>query len=87
MDTGTIVRTILLIMAWINQILAMNQISPIPVDEMTISTLITGVISIWTWWKNNNFTQHAVNGQKTIQQSRAGTYSTGGAPQVNGDEI
>lgn len=87
MDTGTIVRTILLILAWVNQVLALNHISPIPVDEVTISTLITGVVSLWTWWKNNNFTHHAQKGQKVIKQSKAGTYSTGGAPQMNGDEF
>ena len=43
-DNGTLVRTILLILAWVNQILAMNHISPIPVDEMTISTVITGCL-------------------------------------------
>ena len=53
-DNGTIVRTTLLILAWVNQILAMNHISPIPVDEMTISTVITGIISLIAWWKNNN---------------------------------
>ncbi len=57
MDSGTIVRTILLIVRWnINQFLAIKHISPIPVDEVFISTVVTGIVSIWTWWKNNNFT-------------------------------
>ena len=64
MDTGTIVRTILLIMAWVNQILAIKHISPIPVDEVTISTLITGIVSLVAWWKNNNFTHAAKKGQQ-----------------------
>lgn len=50
-DAGSIARTIALALAWINQILAMNKISPIPVDEMTISTVITGVVSLLAWWK------------------------------------
>ena len=87
MDTGTIVRTILLIMVWINQILAMNDISPIPVDEMTISTLITGVVSLVAWWKNNNFTHAAQKGQQKIHEVKAGVDSTGAAPQMNGDEL
>lgn len=49
MDIGTIVRTILLIVAWINQFLAIKHISPIPVDEVFISTVVTGIVSIWTW--------------------------------------
>lgn len=86
-DNGTLVRTILLILAWVNQILAMNHISPIPVDEMTISTVITGVFSLWAWWKNNNFTHAAKKGQEKIHEVKAGTASTGGAPKMDGDEF
>lgn len=81
MDTGTIVRTILLILAWINQILAVNHISPIPVDEVSISTVITGAISLWTWWKNNNFTKAAKIGQEKTNAIKHGIPTgTGGAP-------
>ncbi|ARM67885.1 phage holin [Staphylococcus caprae] len=86
-DSGTLVRTILLILAWVNQILAMNHISPIPVDEMTISTVITGIISLIAWWKNNNFSHAAKKGQEKIHEVKAGTNSTGGAPQMNGDDF
>ncbi|UIF32944.1 phage holin, partial [Staphylococcus aureus] len=41
MDIGTIVRTILLIVAWINQFLAIKHISPIPVDELIRSRVVT----------------------------------------------
>lgn len=71
-DNGTLVRTILLILAWVNQILAMNHISPIPVDEMTISTVITGVFSLWAWWKNNNFTHAAKKGQEKYMKLKQG---------------
>lgn len=83
-DAGSIARTIALALAWINQILAMNKISPIPVDEMTISTVITGAISLLAWWKNNNFTQHAHKGQKEINKSKAGV--TGGTGSPLGDD-
>ncbi|MCE3399491.1 phage holin [Staphylococcus capitis] len=86
MDTGTIVRTILLILAWVNQILAMNHISPIPVDEMTISTVITGVFSLWAWWKNNNFTHAAKKGQEKIHEVKAGTENTNGKAPIGGNE-
>ncbi|NMK72205.1 phage holin [Staphylococcus capitis] len=85
-DTGTIVRTILLILAWVNQILAMNHISPIPVDEMTISTVITGVFSLWAWWKNNNFTHAAKKGQEKIHEVKAGTENTNGKAPIGGNE-
>lgn len=86
MDTGTIVRTILLILAWVNQALALNHISPIPVDEVTISTLITGVVSLVAWWKNNNFTHAAKKGQKVIKQSKAGIDNTMGKAPIGGNE-
>ena len=41
-DVGSIVRTIVFILAWVNQFLATKNISPIPVDEVTISSIITG---------------------------------------------
>ncbi|MGX0208480.1 phage holin [Staphylococcus epidermidis] len=86
-DAGSIARTIALALAWINQILAMNKISPIPVDEMTISTVITGVVSLLAWWKNNNFSHAAQKGQQKLHEVKAGTNSTGGAPQTNGDDF
>lgn len=86
-DVGSIVRTIVFILAWINQFLATKNISPIPVDEVTISSIITGAVSLWTWWKNNNFSHAAQKGQQKLHEVKAGTDSTGGAPQMNGDDF
>lgn len=86
-DAGSIARTIALALAWINQILAMNKISPIPVDEVTISSIITGAVSLWTWWKNNNFSHAAQKGQQKMHEVKAGTDSTGAAPRMNGDDF
>lgn len=86
-DVGSIVRTIVFILAWVNQFLATKNISPIPVDEVTISSIITGVVSLWTWWKNNNFSHAAQKGQQKLHEVKAGTDSTGGAPQTNGDDF
>lgn len=84
---GSIVRTIVFILAWVNQFLATKNISPIPVDEVTISSIITGAVSLWTWWKNNNFSHAAQKGQQKLHEVKAGTNSTGGAPQTNGDDF
>ncbi|MCF7586750.1 phage holin [Staphylococcus epidermidis] len=86
-DVGSIVRTIVFILAWVNQFLATKHISPIPVDEVTISSIITGAVSLWTWWKNNNFSHAAQKGQQKLHEVKAGTDSTGGAPQMNGDDF
>ena len=63
----------------------MNHISPIPVDEMTISTVITGVFSLWAWWKNNNFT-HAAKRARKIHEVKAGTENTNGKAPIGGNE-
>ena len=86
-DVGSIVRTIVFILALVNQFLATKNISPIPVDEVTISSIITGAVSLWTWWKNNNFSHAAQKGQQKLHEVKAGTNSTGGAPQTNGDDF
>lgn len=86
-DVGSIVRTIVFILAWVNQFLATKNISPIPVDEVTISSIITGAVSLWTWWKNNNFSHAAQKGQQKLHEVKAGTNSTGGAPRMNGDDF
>lgn len=86
-DVGSIVRTIVFILAWVNQFLATKNISPIPVDEVTISSIITGAVSLWTWWKNNNFSHAAQKGQQKLHEVKAGTNSTGGAPQTYGDDF
>lgn len=86
-DVGSIVRTIVFILAWVNQFLATKHISPIPVDEVTISSIITGAVSLWTWWKNNNFSHAAQKGQQKIHEVKADTDTTGAAPQMNGDDF
>ncbi|EJD81194.1 phage holin [Staphylococcus epidermidis] len=86
-DVGSIVRTIVFILAWVNQFLATKHISPIPVDEVTISSIITGAVSLWTWWKNNNFSHAAQKGQQKLHEVKAGTDSTGAAPRMNGDDF
>ena len=66
MDIGTIVRTILLIVAWINQFLAIKHISPIPVDEVFISTVVTGIISIGRGGRITTLLTHLRKGNKNL---------------------
>ncbi|WP_019413186.1 phage holin [Paenisporosarcina sp. TG20] len=57
-DIRMIVRTIVLFVAWINHYLVMKGNSPIPINdaelELGATALITFVISMWAWWKNND---------------------------------
>ena len=72
---GTIARTICLALALINLILAATGHSIIPIDDETVqllvSTLVTVVTAIITWWKNNSFTQAAIKGDEVMKQLKA----------------
>lgn len=63
-ESGTIARTALLIFALLNQMLTIMGKNPLPFAEEDIYDVITGVLtavaSLWTWWKNNSFTQAAL---------------------------
>lgn len=65
-STSTIARTIVLVIALINQALAIMGKGTIDIADDTIyqlcSLAATVVTSIVTWWKNNSFTQAAIEG-------------------------
>lgn len=71
---GTWVRTIVLALALINQVLTMNGRGPIEVaDEdvnMLVSTIFTIVASIVAWWKNNSFTKAAIEADKHMKENK-----------------
>ena len=52
---GTLIRTIILALALINQVLAMLGISPLNIADDDISTVISTA-----WWKNNSFSDAAI---------------------------
>ena len=69
---GTLIRTILLVLALINQILAVFGKSPIPIDDDTVTNLIstiwTIIASLIAWWKNNSFTDKAIKADKMLKE-------------------
>lgn len=57
MDKGTVVRTVSLIVVWINVWLEQLDLNAIPlVSDEVIALGLTMIISIWTWFKNNYVT-------------------------------
>ena len=73
----TILRTIVLIIALINQALAIfgREALPITEDEVYevyrfITYIITLVVSLWAWWKNNSFTLPAIKADEYLEQLR-----------------
>lgn len=69
---GTITRTAILGLALTNQVLTVCDISPIPIDDDTITNLISAGFtigaSIAAWWKNNSFTKKAIEADKVLKE-------------------
>lgn len=65
-SAGTIARTIVLVIALINQALAIMGKGTIDIADDTIYQLCslgaTVITSAVAWWKNNSFTQAAIEG-------------------------
>lgn len=69
---GTIARTIVLILALANQVLAMSgkQVLNIADDDIyqIVSIIFTICAAVWGWWKNNSFSQAAVKADEILNE-------------------
>ena len=69
-SAGTIARTIILLLALINQCLSMAGVSPLPIEDEQVETIITTawtvIAALIAWWKNNSFAQAALEGDKLM---------------------
>lgn len=73
---GTVIRTATLILAIVNNALALFGKSPLPIESETltqvISFLFTTGAAFVSWWENNSFTQEALAADeylKTLKES------------------
>ena len=73
--SGTIARTVILILALVNQVLTATGLSIIKVSDDDINTLIstgfTIVSAIIAWWKNNSFTQAAIMADEIMKEDKS----------------
>lgn len=73
---GTIIRTVCLILAILNNALALWGKSPLPIDNETvtqvISFLFTAGASLAAWWKNNSFTAAAIESDEYMKKLKSG---------------
>lgn len=74
-SAGTIARTACLLLALLNQVLCALGKSPLPIESETlnqlVTTSITVVAALVSWWKNNSFTKEAIAADKEYERLRA----------------
>lgn len=74
-ETGTIVRTVVLIIALINMVLTSFGKNPLPFsdDEVYsgVSAVVTVVAALVAWWKNNSFTLKAIEADDILKIKKA----------------
>ena len=72
--SGTIARTIILVLALLNQLLTATGHSVINISDESVNTLIstgfTIVTAVIAWWKNNSFTQSALKADEVMREEK-----------------
>ena len=74
-STDTIARTICLVFALVNQVLAIfgKNVLPFTNDEIyqTVSLVATLSTSLLAWWKNNSFTSAAIEADRLMESLKS----------------
>lgn len=69
--TETIIRTVVLALALINQILESTGFNVIPITDDQVCEVITLTFtigaSLWAWWKNNSFSKKAIQADEFLE--------------------
>lgn len=73
---STITRTVILVLALVNQILTSTGHAILPIKDETVTEVVsvafTIVTSLVAWWKNNSFTKNAIKADKVLKNLKAG---------------
>ena len=68
----TIASTVVLALALLNQVLAICGKGQIQIAEndiyQIVSLTFTAVAAVWSWWKNNSFTQNAIKADEYLNE-------------------
>ena len=70
--SGTIARTVILVLALINQVLVMFGKSPLNIADDDIATVVSLLFTIASTavarWKNNSFSQNAIKADEYLEK-------------------
>lgn len=70
--SGTIARTVILVLALVNQVLVMFGKSPLNIADDDIATVVSLLFTIAStavaWWKNNSFSQNAIKADEYLEK-------------------
>lgn len=73
---STIIRTIVLVLALVNQCLTIAGHSPLPIEDEQVTELLSMVFTIAAalvnWWKNNSFTKEAIQADEYMAALKSG---------------
>ena len=73
-SAGTVARTIVLLLALVNQVLSMMGIPVLPIEDEAINTVVstlwTVIAAVAAWWKNNSFTTAALEADQVLAEKR-----------------
>lgn len=68
----TIIRTVITFVALLNSVLVMCGKNPLPYSETQLYAALSGIMSVlstlWAWWKNNSFTQEAIEADEVLRE-------------------
>ena len=74
-SAGTVARTAVLLLALTNQLLSACGKPLLPIDSAQLEQLVTAgcttAAALWAWWKNNSFTQAALQADQTYDKLKA----------------
>lgn len=72
----TIIRTVCLVLALVNQGLTLAGLSPLPIEDEVVTDLLSMIFtvaaSVWAWWENNSFTKEAIQADEVMLDLKAG---------------
>lgn len=76
LDAGTVARTIVLFIALLNQIFAISGIAVLDINENDVYQLVSLFFTVGSalvsWWKNNSFSEEAIEGDKLMKELKGG---------------